>query len=639
MTDDLLSKNLAALAKENYALAAAIETLSPDGNLTVTKAADGLPTLSVTGETGGNVWLHSRYKPAVEAKRLIERFPRNPLSTFLLLGFGLGYHARELFRTLPKESYLIILERDLAVVRAAFSNIDFSDMLADNRVMWWLGIRPDDVYPYLRGLVDMFFTAQAVIVPHPASMSAFPDFYGCVKKGIADFVRAGTTMMRTGMILARRNMENRIYNIHDYVAGPGVEQFRDRFKGVPAIIVSAGPSLQESIETLRKAKGRAVVISVSTAYKALLNHGIAPDFTAIIDYNKISRRYFEAVPVEDACPLICDPKASWEAIESHPGPKLFYQDQIMSILLGGQVTKGELEMGATVAHLVFFFAQYTGADPIIFVGQDLAYPYNVSHVPGTMIYDHWRSQVNRFNTYQMKEWEFILRLRSTATKVTDVLGHDIYTDELMFSYLRDFDMLCSCSGRKCVNTSSAGARIGGTDQMPLGEALAKYCSNALAPGLTDYPQPDAADVAARRRMACDELKKRLKECDGLGSHYEDALKLLRKAAKRIEQKKDADPIVAKVLRIKEQIKKFEGVYALLANVAHSDDMIRRKRDSEIRSEDLAPRERQKEQAERDIAFIAALKECLVFVRDLLRKGVARLDRSEVTKGQGTCGCS
>ncbi len=625
MSDDLLAKNLAVLARGNGALAAVIGALEPDQNLTVAKAADGLPTLSVLGENGRSMWLHSRYEPELEASRFVEQFPRNPLSAFLLLGFGLGYHAREIFRTLPKESYLIILERDLAVVRAAFENIDFSDMLEDNRVMWWLGIKADDVYPYLRGLVDMLFAVQPVIVPHPACMNAFPDFYGRVKKGIADFIKAGTTMMRTGMILPRRNMENRINNIGEYVAGDGVERFRDRFKGVPAIVVSAGPSLHENIETLRKAKDRAVLISVSTAYKALLSRGIAPDFTAIIDYNKISKRYFEAVPAENACPLICDPKASWEAIESHQGPKLFYQDQIMSILLGGRVTKGELEMGATVAHLVFFFAQYTGADPVIFVGQDLAYPHNISHVPGTAIYDQWRSHVNRFNTYRMKEWEFILRLRSTAAKVPDVRGSDIYTDELMFSYLRDFDILCAGSGRKCINTSSAGARIRGTDQMSLGEALEKYCSKALAPGLTDCSRPAASEVTARRRMAADEMKKRVKECDRLDSLYEAALKLLRKAVKWIRQKKDADPIVAKVLRVKEQIKDYEGVYALLANVAHSDDMIRRKRDREIRAEDLAPRERQKEQAERDIAFIAGLRECLVFVRDLLRKGVARLE--------------
>lgn len=625
MSSELLSRNLAVLARGNKELAAAIEAIGPDANVRVAKAADGLPTLSVVGEHGRTVWLHSRYEPAEEAKRLVEQFPLNPLSVFLLLGFGLGYHARQLFQNLPKESYLIIMEHNLAIMRAAFENSDFTDMLEDKRVMWWLGIKVDDVYPYLRGLVDMFFSAQPVIVPHPASMNAFPDFYDRVKKGIVDFVRAGTTMMRTGMILPRRNMENRIFNIRDYVAWDGVERFRNRFKGIAAIIVSAGPSLHENIETLRKAKGRAVIISVSTAYKALLNRGIRPDFTAVIDYNKISKRYFEGVPAESACPLICDPKASWEAIESHRGPKLFYQDGIMPVLLGGRVTRGELEMGATVAHLVFFFVHYTAADPIIFVGQDLAYPYNITHVPGTAIYDQWRAQVNRFNTYLMKEWEFILRLRPAAVKVADVRGNDIYTDELMFSYLRDFDVLCTSSGRKCINTSSAGAAIKGTEQMGLEEALEKYCRTTLPAGLVDCPPPAASDVAVRTRTARDELEKRLKECNRLDSLYEDALNLLRKAARRIVQQKDADPVVVKVLRIKEELKKYEGVYALLTNVAHSDDLIRRRRDREIRVADLTPRERQKEQAERDIAFITGLRECIVFLKDLLRKGLARLD--------------
>ena len=55
---------------------------------------------------------------------------------------------------------------------------------------------------------------------------------------------------------------------------------------MPAIIVSAGPSLNENIEELKKAKNKAFIIAVDTAMKPLLRNGIIPDMYAIIDGTK-----------------------------------------------------------------------------------------------------------------------------------------------------------------------------------------------------------------------------------------------------------------------------------------------------------------------------------------------------------------
>ena len=55
-----------------------------------------------------------------------------------------------------------------------------------------------------------------------------------------------------------------------------------------------------------------------------------------------------------------------------------------------------LPAGATVAHLAFYLAVYLGCDPIIFVGQDLAYTGHVFYVPGVEIHQAWQSELNRF---------------------------------------------------------------------------------------------------------------------------------------------------------------------------------------------------------------------------------------------------
>ena len=63
------------------------------------------------------------------------------------------------------------------------------------------------------------------------------------------------------------------------------------------------------------------------------------------------------------------------------------------------------------AHLAFYLTKYLGCDPIIFVGQDLAYTGHVFYVPGVEIHRSWRSELNRFHTMEHKEWERIVRNR------------------------------------------------------------------------------------------------------------------------------------------------------------------------------------------------------------------------------------
>lgn len=55
---------------------------------------------------------------------------------------------------------------------------------------------------------------------------------------------------------------------------------------VPAIIVSAGPSLDKNIRMLKRAKGHAFLIGVDSALKALLREEIRPDIAISIDPGK-----------------------------------------------------------------------------------------------------------------------------------------------------------------------------------------------------------------------------------------------------------------------------------------------------------------------------------------------------------------
>ena len=111
-------------------------------------------------------------------------------------------------------------------------------------------------------------------------------------------------------------------NLPWYAASPGTARYKDAFAGYPAIVVSAGPSLHRNIEMLRQARGKAVIIAVSTVLRPLLRRGIKPDFAVVLDYHPISKKYFEDAPGDEDVRLVVDPKASYDAVDAHRGPKV-----------------------------------------------------------------------------------------------------------------------------------------------------------------------------------------------------------------------------------------------------------------------------------------------------------------------------
>ncbi|MBP2655025.1 MAG: hypothetical protein H6Q73_2594, partial [Firmicutes bacterium] len=120
-----------------------------------------------------------------------------------------------------------------------------------------------------------------------------------------------------------------------------------------------------------------------------------------------------------------------------------------------------LTMGASVAHLAFAFASHTGASPIILAGQDLAYGADgkQSHSSGT-IYDG--------DVYGLSKQEKI--------EVEGYYGGTVYTNRDWQLFKQWFELqLLKQPESVVINATEGGARIKGTVELPLKEAVARYC--------------------------------------------------------------------------------------------------------------------------------------------------------------------
>jgi spore maturation protein CgeB len=163
---DLLARNLAALARRDGDLAAALEACPPSPEIAIETARSAAPTLRVSGRLEA-----SSEDPEREARELCQSFAaaaeRAGATRWVL--FGLGVHT---LRCLPLPAGpCLVIEPSLAVCRAVLQVVDLSDAL--ERVSLVVSDRLDAVlrHPAFRG------EPRGIFLAHPAARRRAPAFH------------------------------------------------------------------------------------------------------------------------------------------------------------------------------------------------------------------------------------------------------------------------------------------------------------------------------------------------------------------------------------------------------------------------------------------------------------------------------
>lgn len=496
-------KNLRVLKEVYPDLAARVEAaVATPPSLDVMPSASGWPT--ARWRDGGG-YIHSSVDPWQEARRLVETADIAEPDVLVVLGLGLGYHLLELYRRFPRARALVVVEPDVGVLRAAMECNDLERVFGTDRVHWGVGLSEAELRRLVRPVLDTDRVRSAQFFQHPASLRRRPTDYLGAAAVIRDVLLDAVANLVTVLAYGADWLNNHWFNIGHVVANPGVQHLFGRFHGKPAIIVSAGPSLDKNVHLLAEAKGRAVILCVDTALKALLRHGIHPDFVLSIDGSLLNYRHFEGVDVDDVR-LVAEPGTHYRILDEFRGPKLIasFDSPTMRWLESFAGEKGFVLTGGSVATFAFPLAMLMGADPIIFVGQDLSYPDGKFYASGTYYADNGY----RFDTASM--------LRVPAND-----GGEVVTPRNMYTFLKWFEDAIACNPeRTYINATEGGARIQGTRVMTLREALERYCREPVpvAQVLAEIPAPRPDWDRLLREM--DRLERRRQEFLRLGRRGE-----------------------------------------------------------------------------------------------------------------------
>ena len=618
-------QNMAALWRHDPVLAAAIDAVPDAARPTAEPTKSGDWTVAVTGPDGRKAYLHSRYNPRDEAAKLAASVETTDKYCLIVGGFGLGYHVLELRERFGEEVTIVVAEPSVALLATALAHVDLRAVLASGRLV--ILTTPD------KGRLHDRLHAQAArmmlgtqFVPHPPSQRLDGVFHTEMRTLITDYVSYSHMSLMTLFANAEITCRNIANNLGHYVSTPPIDVLRGRFAGWPAIIVSAGPSLRKNIEQLHAARGRAVICAVQTILKPLLERGIKPDFVTSLDYHAFSGHYFEGVEGLEDIHLVAEPKVTWHVVDRYGGPVSLLGNDFAKLLIGDDLAPRDgLPAGATVAHLSLYLAQYMGCDPIIFVGQDLAYSGHVYYIPGVEMHDVWRSELNRFNTLETKEWERLVRNRPVLRKVQGNDGREVISDNLLFTYLEQFEKDIATSRAKVINATEGGARIRGTEVISLANALAEHCTRPIPQEHFEYRRTMKRFDQSRLQALRGELAARVDEVERVEAICVEMLSLLKKLQKLTHDPKKFDRTIVRVDELRGQISLARRTFRIINSASQVAELQRFSADLKLSVAKAEGADRAQRQLKRDISFVTATRDGSKKVHDILATALQRVD--------------
>ncbi|MEW6542407.1 MAG: 6-hydroxymethylpterin diphosphokinase MptE-like protein [Nitrospirota bacterium] len=599
--DSLYARNLAALKGGDRQ-----NTRSPDldgdlSTITVEQSPEGW--LNLCERQGGRERRLYASDPREAARKLAGQLDPGIEGVVVVLGLGLGYLAAEILGKLSRGHVLILCEADPRVFRAAMFHQDLTSLFNDPRVHVIVG---DDLarLDYVLGLSSkaMYVADKIHVVKCGASKKWQEDLYARMAERVQERMKVLEINRNTIGGLGLRMMANTLENAHLIMDMPGVARFEGLFKGLPAIVVSAGPSLEKNFHLLKEAKGRAVIIACDTVLRMLVPNGIVPDVTITADPHEATYRKFRDLPMDRDSILVCHPANYPDLFRTFNGRRFTTGPQlaIYRFLSRFWKPKGRIDHKTqSSAHLAFNFATLIGADPIIFIGQDLCYYDNKKHA----------GNLTKGSPFEAKGG---LREHEPAT---DILGQPVETTVLFQSFKVILDDMVRESPARVINATEGGLGIKGAEVMTLKDAIASCCPPSPI-GIAERfasvsgDQPDETD----RRGLMEEVRRIHREARETLAVVRKMLTYVRRADRVIKRGKEDSARARYLSELAErQSRAMEGrqeLMALLVEGAYFLELYMSREEVLAIDEIPDPKERFRKQIGRAMKYYTGLQQVL-----------------------------
>lgn len=191
---------------------------------------------------------------------------------------------------------------------------------------------------------------------------------------------------------------NAIRNYRWYEEGIPIGRVRGKGKGLAAVLIAAGPSLNGQWPYLRKLREKmrdVPFIVCGRSYKKAMQEGVFPEFVVEVEQYDWDADLFMFAPQPPEHTVLVFPQTATPRLGAiWPGPKLCLLNHNFAALMGMKPGEESVDGGNSVLHYQFILANILGSSPIYLAGVDFGYPKGReedTHADGT--FHAWPSDV------------------------------------------------------------------------------------------------------------------------------------------------------------------------------------------------------------------------------------------------------
>ena len=409
----------------------------------------------IKGGAGAWLRLHSRRAPLDEAARWIDAITPNDDQTIVVIGLGLG-HLLEALEHRGVRPRVIAFEPEPEVAEACLARRDWRSWIETGRLRLLVGPEyagATRAWRWLDGPVPR-------VLVHPVLARARAKEVATAQQVVKQIQFDAAANAEARRKNAGRYLLNTLRNLPRVAEGGAVRDLRGLVPATPAVVIGAGPALDENIRDLAALSSRVVLIAADTALRPLIRAGIPPHAVVTIDPTSLNADHLPSAPTGAPTWLVAEPSVDPRALRGFPTRTFFFalDHHPWPWLRDNGVDPGGLLAWGSVVTTGFDLARELGCDPIVFAGLDLAFTAGRPYCRGTMWEDAW-ADATKGGAALDDVWRDGLALWEPV-ETRDVAGRPTSTARHLLSY-RDWllDHVAS-SDRRCLNATGAGVLVG-----------------------------------------------------------------------------------------------------------------------------------------------------------------------------------
>ena len=499
--------NLEALRKRYPKYADAVDSAYISKDYQTIPSKVNMPTLKVN-----NDYWYDKDNPVQCCADNIVSFGLHHCRLAVFLGFGIGYDPvfyTEQMSTKYNTDQMIVIEKDPALLKLGMKTFDLVPFFNQERIKIILTSDTDELFnvftKYLLEDQRYYLLRDTQYFYNMMQFEHNKDFYSQV---MDTFRRAaGYVIVYYGndakdSLVGYHNM---FANLKEIINNPGINMLKDAFKGVPAVCVATGPSLDKNMHLLKGLEDKALIIAADASLKPMIKKGLKPHMVTSLEREMAVVDLFKDMPAEEyddvylcGCPVLYN-----EVYKEYKGPRLIAYRMFDHFKWLG-IERGILPIKLSSGNMNFKIAEYLGCDPIILIGQDLALQGGKTNADGAALGTEQQSYLSEPRMFV--RGNYVDKIETTRS-----------LNMMLDAYIVDVDEYQG----KCINATEGGAYIPKTKIMTFQEAIDRYIQTSrnirqtLNIELAKFqPKPEEIEtVKANITRAIESFRKSLEVCN------------------------------------------------------------------------------------------------------------------------------